>query len=248
MTASDETAQPRWALTLVRMSLFPTSLLDVRDDALWPQLAGDVPLASDRLQLQPAQQRVQSGPAQNGTLQVQVYPHRIDIVLAADGATARPGAPPVIADMERGLQEAAGLALRAAGLPGHTLARLAFAIQLLEQYQSARGSLQALGRAVPGLPIRADDSEVMFQRGREASTGDGAPMVNLVEKWSAATLQMVPMPAFPPSTAEVVPTDVHVLMLDVEANTMAGTPTYKRPEEARAAMSRLIEQARGAFA
>jgi len=248
LTASDETAQPRWALTLVRVSLFPTSLLDVRNDSLWPQLAGDVPLANDRLQLQPAQQRVQSGPAQNGTLQVQVYPHRIDIVLAADGAGARPGAPPVITNMEQGLQEAAGLALRAASLPGQTLARLAFAIQALEQHKSPRDGLRALSRAVPGLPIRVGDSEVMFQRGREAFAGDGTPTVNVVEKWSMATLQMVPMPMFPPSTVEAISADVHVLMLDVEANTRAGATISMKPEEAREAMSHLIKQARGAFA
>ncbi len=240
--------QPHWRLTQVRASLFPTSMLDVKDPDLWQRLAGDVPLANDRLQLMPIQQRVQSGTALNGTLQVQAYPHRIDIVLAADGTNGGPGAPPVIADMAQGLQEAADLAIRAAGAPGHRFTRLAFAIQVLEPHPSPQDSLDALRRALPGLPIRPGDNEAMFQRGRETLPGGDLPPVNFIEKWSTATLQMVPMPMLAPGTMEAVATDVHVLMLDVEANTRATPIISMAPDEAASAMSHLIRQARGAFA
>ncbi len=124
-------------------------------------------------------------------MSLQLGAGRIDVLLSGDPARARAGEWPFLPDPKDAITKFGKIAVRAVEAFRLRQGRLAFAAQLLLLQETSRDTWEALMAAVPGLPVKADDHEVIFRRGRHRASAREGVRINYIETWTATFLQMV---------------------------------------------------------
>lgn len=179
-----------WEAESLRLTAFPVSPLELKDNEWWKEIVGQEP--ENRIEKPRRMRRDDEGPYGSGRLLLRIQPFRVDWILKVpEPINEAEGKVGTLGPLEKVLPSFADI-MKKWLANGPPLQRLAFGAVLNSPAENRIDGYKALTRYLPYIKMDVEgSSDLLFQinRPRLSTSGVKSLLINRLSKWSVVILQ-----------------------------------------------------------